>query len=176
MTTRMYGLRWQDAGLPECAGGHPERGPNDQIVNDAPKRSRRSRAITYALAGSDLVIRDGRGVRWRGQPLGFPVTRIIEVPGDSDAIALLGLIRGYPSPRFANLVRVDRNGRVVWRALPPTKDDVDARLAAWVTDGDDHWVACRWERRRGLSANSFSCFNCQLDAEPGRITSAEFTK
>jgi hypothetical protein len=133
--------------------------------------------VSYTVTDAgELVIADGDEVRWRGWPDGYPVERVVQTPGVLDAVVLLEYAaKGAPS-RFANLLRVDPEGRIVWRAAPPAIEDV-GNEAEWLTEGaDDSWVAVSWSKRGDLSANSWSCFACGLDPKSGRITAAMFTK
>jgi hypothetical protein len=134
--------------------------------------------VRFSVTSADeLVIADGRGVRWRGRPDGYPVVCVVPLPEAPDAIVLLDYsAEGAPS-RFANILRVDPDGHIAWRAAPPAIEDVASDLAEWITEGaDDAWVAVRWGKRGDLFANSWSCFACELDPTSGRITSAIFTK
>jgi hypothetical protein len=134
--------------------------------------------VKYSVTSAgELVIADGRGVRWRGRPDDYPAERVVPVPEALDAIVLLEYATEGAPPQFANILRIDPDGRIAWRAAPPRPEDVGSDDADFLAGGgEDAWVAARWEKRRGLSANSFSCFYCRLDPATGRITSATFTK
>jgi hypothetical protein len=131
-------------------------------------------SVNYSVDEAELVIEDGQGTRWRGRPDGYLVDRVQPIPGGEDAIVLLKYM-GAPQ-RFPNVLRVDRDGEIKWRAKPPGIADVPSGMARFLDDVNDAWVAVRWEKRRGLTANSWSCFYCTLDPGTGAITSAEFTK
>ena len=129
--------------------------------------------ISYSVSEGDLVVADGRGTRWRGRPDGCRVACVVQVPTARDAVVLLE--DELASPRFSNVLRIDPDGQIQWRAAPPGLADV-APGEAELVGGEDAWVAVRWEKRRGLSANSWSCFYCRLIPDTGAITLAEFTK
>ena len=112
-----------------------------------------------------VAIVDG-DVRYRGRPDGYPVEKAVTVPESPDAIVLLRYWSDGAPKHFANVVRVAPDGSIRWRRMPPTHDEV----------AEDAWAYMRWDKQRGLTANSWSCFYCRIDAATGEITSAEFTK
>lgn len=67
-----------------------------------------------------------------------------------------------PSGPFENLVRVDGQGRVVWRAPPPPGSVGDAYVSFSV-EGDN-------------VANSWSGYRVILDAATGKICESRFVK
>jgi hypothetical protein len=111
------------------------------------------------------LLRLRRSRRAIGPIDGRDVEKVIAVPGSPDSIVLLDAAVAS-SAKFANLIRVRPDGAVVWRATPPDTDPQSA----------DAWVAARWRKRGRLSANSWSCYLCEIDPETGATLSATFTK
>ena len=113
-----------------------------------------------------------------GRVDGYAVEKAVPIPGEQDALVLLVYDADGAPERFPNVLRIAPDGRVVWRAAPPETSDLDPSMVQVLHDGDpDVWVALGWRKRsRQPSANSWSCFYCELDPESGRITSALFTK
>jgi hypothetical protein len=123
-------------------------------------------AVEYKVENNELVVFDGRRMSYRGRPDGYPVEKVVSVPDTRDAIALLSYSTEGAPAHFPNLLRVGPDGAIRWRAIPP--DDAPGV--------QDAWVAVRWAKRGGLSANSWSAYYCRIDSETGAITSATFTK
>ncbi|MGN6696205.1 MAG: hypothetical protein ACTHN0_18645 [Aquihabitans sp.] len=96
---------------------------------------------------------------------GVVLTRL-SVPGSSDSVVLLdpnrrpeGVLPWHP---YRNLLRVTAAGDIRWRAeLVP--DETTAKC----------WTAMAWGT--GLTAVTYS-YECELDADTGRIIRATFTK
>ena len=110
-----------------------------------------------------LIIKDANDDRelWRGKPDGYDVGKVLAVSDPDRCVAFL-------EPRlmkrpFPNLVCVDANGSVVWRAELPDHS------------GDDIYVDA--EVRSGfLVAFSWLCYRVTIDPFSGEITSRLFTK
>lgn len=62
-----------------------------------------------------------------------------------------------------NLVRVDPEGGVLWRAAPPT------------TDMRDCFTAIRWDGQ-ALTASTWSGYRVSVELQNGSVTVLEFTK
>ena len=62
-----------------------------------------------------------------------------------------------------NLVRVDADGNVLWKAAPPTNGMQDC-FTRMLWDG------------RSLTANTWSCYRVSVDPQTGNVTVLEFTK
>lgn len=62
-----------------------------------------------------------------------------------------------------NLMRVDAEGNVLWKASPPTNGTQDC------------FTRMQWDGR-GLTANTWSCYRVSVDPENGKVTVLEFTK
>jgi hypothetical protein len=82
---------------------------------------------------------------------------------DGDQVCLLRYEVGGPKTQD-NLVRLTRDGRLVWRAEPP-----DASAG-------DRWVSVEGDQTGWLAANSWSCWRVTLDPATGRDLSKYFTK
>jgi len=83
--------------------------------------------VTYEIdeVQADLVVRDAlsREVLWQGAPLGRRVEELLTISETDDAIVLLEYPPGTGCD--ANLARVDKGGRCVWR-IAPTPDTTGA--------------------------------------------------
>jgi len=123
-------------------------------------------ALGYRVENDELVVLDGRRVCYRGRLDGHPVEKVVAVPGSRDAIALFKYESEEALTHFPNLVRVHPDGEIQWQARPPEREP----------EAHDSWIDFRWWKRGGLSANSWSGFYCEIDAESGAVRSAEFTK
>jgi hypothetical protein len=60
-----------------------------------------------------------------------------------------------------NLMRVDAEGQILWKALPPDIKDCFTRI--------------EWDGQ-ALTANTWSCYRVAIDPENGEVTVLEFTK
>lgn len=118
--------------------------------------------LTYELQSGEVVVRqsDGR-VRWRGQPDGFPARAIVPLADSDDAVVLFDYIAGPKN--FANLVRITRDGHVVWRMNPPEPSMPDA------------WVEFEWVGE-DLYVNSWSGYRVRVDLTTGKPSASEFVK
>lgn len=62
-----------------------------------------------------------------------------------------------------NLMRVDADGTILWRALPTE------------TNGQDCFVSFRWDGQN-LTANTWSGYRVRVDLQNGHVTVLDFTK
>lgn len=62
-----------------------------------------------------------------------------------------------------NLLRVDPNGNILWKASPPT------------TGMQDCFTCIQWDGQT-LTANTWSCYRVDVDLRNGDVTVLEFTK
>jgi hypothetical protein len=62
-----------------------------------------------------------------------------------------------------NLMRIDAEGKILWKASPPTKGSQDC------------FTCIRWDGR-ALTANTWSCYRVGVRIENGEVTVLEFTK
>lgn len=62
-----------------------------------------------------------------------------------------------------NLMRIDAEGNILWRASPPTRGMQDC------------FTRMQWDGR-ALTANTWSCHRVGIDPENGQVTVLEFTK
>jgi len=62
-----------------------------------------------------------------------------------------------------NLMRIDVEGNILWKASPPTNNMQDC------------FTRIRWDGR-ALSANTWSCYRVAVDPDSGEVTVLEFTK
>jgi hypothetical protein len=139
-----------------------DQGPHDWLMGIAgwlglvPTRStpRRFRLSFGALE----ILDEQENVVWKGRPDGRNVERVFQVPGGTGAIVLLDADE-YPG-RIHNLLRVDLDGQIVWRAQLPSNHRIDAYVAAKLT-------------RSGIVANSSSSYRVVIDPTSGEITSLE---
>jgi hypothetical protein len=121
----------------------------------------------YWIESEDLWVADDARILWRGRPDGKRPGMVTPLP-DGDAIVMLA---GVDAPRdpfgkpkaWANLIRVQPTGTVVWRAHPIENS------------GGDCWVGYSL-RVGGLQASTWSGYSCELDLQTGRILSKSFTK
>ena len=62
-----------------------------------------------------------------------------------------------------NLVKVDPEGGILWKAIPPT------------TGMQDCFTRMKWDGQT-LTANTWSCYRVCVDLQNGGVTVLEFTK
>jgi hypothetical protein len=62
-----------------------------------------------------------------------------------------------------NLMRVDSEGKIIWKATPPT------------TGAEDCFTRMRWEGET-LTANTWSGYRVSVNPRNGHVTVLEFTK
>ena len=62
-----------------------------------------------------------------------------------------------------NLMRVDPEGCIIWKASPPT------------TGMQDCFTRMKWDGHM-LTANTWSCYRVAVDPQNGNVTVLEFTK
>ena len=106
-----------------------------------------------------LEILSNDDVVWRGQPDGHPVAKVM--PLDEGCVVLRH--QGDAENTLSDLVRVNSEGKIVWRAQLPEADGADGYVTAWLTKGTPHAI-------------SGSCWYVTLDAGTGAIKTATFTK
>lgn len=86
----------------------------------------------------------------------------IDLPDDAASIVLYDWAAGEVRDG-RNLVRVDREGRIVWKAAPPT------------TGMQDCFTAMQWDGE-ALTAHTWSCYLVRIDPKNGDVTVLRFTK
>ena len=62
-----------------------------------------------------------------------------------------------------NLMRIDAEGNILWKASPPTKGIQDC------------FTRIQWDGR-ALTANTWNCYRVSVDPGNGEVTVLEFTK
>jgi outer membrane protein assembly factor BamB len=118
----------------------------------------------FSVIDHQLLIvetRTGR-VRWHGKPLGRPVEEVEGIPGAPRAVVLLDYMAGPPGPA-ENLVCVDCDGQVAWRARLPTDSSTDAYVSFELVGGQ-------------LVAHSWSGHRVVIDPATGDVRDSKFTK
>ena len=110
--------------------------------------------VSVAVEGGVVLVGDRR------LRLEHPVERAI-VTGDR-LIVLFDPGSGPGDQAFANVKAYDLQGRPLWTAELPTGGSGDCYMN--LSGG------------RRLTAWSWSCYQCHLDPETGRITERQFTK
>lgn len=116
----------------------------------------------FILASGILVVHssDNRLI-WKGMPDNCTVKQIIQMPGRKTCIVLLD--PDQKNGIFQNLVAVDVNGCILWKAELPD------------STGGDVYLDVNFQGDL-LVAHSWSGFKVVIDPESGRILSKEFTK
>jgi hypothetical protein len=122
-----------------------------------------TKECTFSVIDRQLLIVDPTGrVHWHGMPLGWPVEEVAPLLDGARAVVLLDYMAA-PTMPFENLVCVDCDGQVVWRARLPT------------TSGADAYVSFELIGDR-LVANTWSGHQVILDPVTGEVQDARFTK
>jgi outer membrane protein assembly factor BamB len=123
-----------------------------------------SHQCAFSVIDRQLLIADASTgqVIWHGEPLGFPVEEVVPVPGADRAVVLLDYMGGKTGP-FENLICVDCEGHVVWRAQLPSASSTEAYVSFEVRD--DKLLAHTWSGHR-----------VTLDLANGAVRDAKFTK
>jgi len=117
----------------------------------------------FILENGNLVIINSldNSVIWQGKPNNSIVKQIVELPEMEMCIVLLD-----PDQRkgtFRNLIAMDTNGYILWKAELP--DPLGGDVYLDVSLQDDFLVAHSW-----------SGFKVIIDTKSGRILSKKFTK
>ena len=119
---------------------------------------------TFSLDDGDLVVSDPAtgNTRWRGRPQGARVADVKVVPGEDSAVVLLDYMT-QPYGPFPNLLRVSKDGAVVWTADLPTASSTDTYVSFDVDQGEVH-------------ANSWSGYAVDIDIHSGAVRGKSFAK
>lgn len=106
------------------------------------------------------LLDDADVLQWSGDLLGGGAQTVLSIARSDDAIVLVTW--SVPSQgAFRNLLRVSRDGAIVWRAALPTDRDA--------------YVSVEWQGAR-LMANSWNGYRVELDTGTGRPLQTVFTK
>ena len=121
-------------------------------------------SILFSIADKEIVASDlanGR-ITWSGRPLDRDVVDLIQLDYVANAVVLLESYGSPPEDR-SNLVSIDSNGIVLWRAKLPTESSTDCFTSVEVVDGV-------------ISAFTWSSHRVLIDPNTGSTVSDEFTK
>jgi hypothetical protein len=120
-------------------------------------------ACTFSVIDRQLLIVDPTGrVRWHGMPLGWPVEEVAPLPGTARAVVLLDYM-ATPTVPLENLLCVDCDGQMIWRARLPTTSSAEAYISFELI-GDR------------LFANTWSGQRVTLDPVTGEVLDSRFAK
>jgi hypothetical protein len=103
---------------------------------------------------------DAEVLQWSGDLRGRGAQAVLPIACSDDVIVLIEKAARSPGA-FRNLLRVSKDGAIVWRAGLPTDRD-------W-------YVSAKW-RGALLIANSWSCHSVVVDVDTGRPLQSVFTK
>lgn len=112
----------------------------------------------YEAKDGRLRIKDGHAIVWEGTFDEVAVVRVVALPGTADCLVL---VDDGDERLQRNLLRIDTNGGIVWRAEAPPQGLFYVEVRA---DGD-RVVAWSW-----------SAYAVRLDPHTGKIVEAHFTK
>lgn len=117
--------------------------------------------IFSILSSAFLVFREADGsIRWRGDYRGMKVIAVLPFDGNSNCLILLDMAASK-EPTFENLICVNSDGGVAWKAeLPETND---AFVSIEMTNN-------------GLQANTWNGYRVTLDRYTGKIIQSKFVK
>jgi hypothetical protein len=118
----------------------------------------------YSTYLGDVVVTDALSgeVLWSGAIDQVKTDSVLPLGNSDDAIVLLD--RMARKGRFPNLLRIDRNGEILWRAELPSSSDPNEAYVSVEVEGDT------------IRANSWSGYRVRLSADSGRIAESTFTK
>ena len=116
----------------------------------------------FAEAGNLLIANEHGQISWTGRPGGYPVQWASPTPDTEEVLVLYA----YQPPvqkqhGFQNLVRLDSNLNVIWRADLPVSDDVYVRAGF---------------SKAGIEADSFEGYRVIVDINTGKIVDQKWTK
>ena len=116
----------------------------------------------YSIENGELIVRDAgtSGLVWRGYLRAQRALKCACAP-DTDDCILLVEAGTKDRPLFENLLRVRRNGEIVWSASTTGSHD-------WFVDFDFNSTA--------LAAATWSCYRVGINLDTGKVTSEEFVK
>jgi len=120
---------------------------------------------TYSIENGILYISQPSGDRkiGKGKPDGYKAKELFELSDPNRCIILLDRSQESRPRSFQNLIMIDCQGNVIWRAELPD------------TSGPDAYVTASLQGQT-LVANSWSCFRVTIDLQTGKILSQKFTK
>jgi hypothetical protein len=120
---------------------------------------------TFWVESDDLWVADGHRVVWRGKPDGRDAVHVVALPSTNDAVVLLkwpvdqhGTVSSIGT--WTNLVRITRDGTIVWRAGG--------------LDIEDRWTSVRWAD--GLFASTSTGFAVTLNPDTGELVSRTISR
>jgi hypothetical protein len=117
----------------------------------------------FSVRGGRLrVTSEDPAIEWSGTLDGMPVRDLVVLPSGSSAVVLLDPPPGHGAVR--NLVRVDSNAKVAWRAEPPKPGESDAFVSiALLEDGL-------------ISASTWSGYRVVISPDTGAVIRMDHTK
>jgi len=119
--------------------------------------------VSYSMVNHEIVTTDEKGrVIWSGAPLDKQVEDVRQIPGSDDALVLLDYM-GEPAGPCRNLVRIQADGQIVWRAELPSSSNTEAYVAVDIDGGL-------------LVAKSWTGYRVILDELTGKIRESNYTK
>jgi hypothetical protein len=121
--------------------------------------------VQYSRINRSLVLSEtthGR-VIWSGQPDGYPVQKVLSRPGLDGCFVLLDRDTSPKWGDFLNILKIEPNGNIQWRAELPDS-------------GNDTYVDMKWSDDNILTAWSWSCYMVTLNQTNGRVLTRVFTK
>jgi hypothetical protein len=111
---------------------------------------------------NELVIHAPTGaIAYRGKPDGYPVLSACATEDDHVLVLWEGWTKKYGSKD--NLLLLDSEGRIIWRAQLPDPSSGDSYTEFKYLNGH-------------LTAFSWSCHRVAIDMKTGNILQSEFTK
>ena len=118
----------------------------------------------YSTYLGDVVVTDASSgeVLWSGAIDQAKTDSVLPLGESDDAIVLLDHMAR--KGRFPNLVRIDRNGAILWRAQLPSSSDPHDSYVSVEVEGET------------IRANSWSGYRVRLSPDSGRIAKSTFTK
>lgn len=121
--------------------------------------------VQYSLVNGEIcVINVTSGeIIWKGKPEGRNAELIAPIPDNEDCIVLLDYSDSDSKLPDQNLIRINLDGTLVWRAELPEPSTSDAYVHFNITNGK-------------LQASSWSGYKVEIDTRNGEISSETFTK
>src|SRR3954468_4358644 len=116
----------------------------------------------FSIAGLPFrVFRDAdASIRWQGDYRGMKVIAALPIDDDSKCLILLDTVASK-EPTFENLLCVERDGNVAWKAELPQSHDAFVSFE---------------NTAEGLIANTWSGYRVRLNSATGKLIERHFVK
>lgn len=122
----------------------------------------------FEISDGDLIIYSTKVV-WKGKPFGMKVESVIPIPKSEDYIVLLNWRESIQNSQ-KNLIRLHKNGDVLWVIKPPKK-----RISPIPNRGNDVYSSVTLDQGV-LIGYSMEGYNDLININTGEVYDYQFVK